>query len=146
MTRITARTLTCSLALSGALLASSGCSTAGEGLLSGAGIGALAGLIIGSTVGAAGEGAAIGAAVGGVSGAVIGDQNERNDRYNRATHEYAPANTSYDGYGYRTTTRERRTITRTYRYYDSYAPHSYRPYYYGPYYSRSHGHYGHYSH
>jgi uncharacterized protein YcfJ len=56
----------------------SGCNNAGEGLFSGAALGAVTGLIIGSTTGNAGEGAAIGAAIGGAGGAIIGDQNERN--------------------------------------------------------------------
>lgn len=63
------------LGLSAALL--TGCANAGEGAISGAGLGALAGLIVGSMSGNAGDGAAIGAAIGGVGGAVIGDQNER---------------------------------------------------------------------
>jgi len=69
------------LVLSSAVLAGgtmTGCDNAGEGLFSGAALGAVSGLIIGSTTGNAGEGAAIGAAIGGASGAVIGDQNQRN--------------------------------------------------------------------
>lgn len=57
-----------------------GCNNAGEGALSGATLGALGGLAIGSLTGSAGKGAAIGAVAGGVGGAVIGDQNERKDR------------------------------------------------------------------
>ena len=68
------------LCLGGAALMS-GCSTAGEGVASGAGIGALTGLIFGSLGGSAGEGAIIGTAAGAVVGGVIGDQNERNAYY-----------------------------------------------------------------
>lgn len=57
-----------------------GCSNAGEGAISGAGLGALGGLAIGSFFGAAGTGAAIGAVGGALGGAVIGDQNERNEK------------------------------------------------------------------
>jgi len=122
MAHRTVRTIAGLLALSAALLVSTGCSNAGEGLFSGAGIGAVAGLIIGSTVGAAGEGAAIGAAVGGATGAVIGDQNERNERYDRTEYEYLPADARYDDYGYRTTERRTRTSTRTYRSYEYTGP------------------------
>ena len=76
----TARRFASVAALATTLTLAGGCSNAGEGLLSGAGIGAVTGLIIGSTIGSPGEGAAIGAAIGGASGAVIGDQNERNAR------------------------------------------------------------------
>lgn len=55
-----------------------GCNNAVEGGVSGGGMGALAGLGIGSLFGMAGEGAAIGAIGGAVVGSVIGDQNERN--------------------------------------------------------------------
>ena len=58
-----------------------GCSTAGEGAVSGAGLGALTGLVLGSFSGNAGEGALIGTAAGAVFGGVIGDQNERNAYY-----------------------------------------------------------------
>ena len=71
-------------ALAGSMaFVSVGCNNAGEGALSGAALGALAGLGIGSLSGNAGEGAAIGAISGAVGGAVIGDQNERNERYSR---------------------------------------------------------------
>lgn len=66
--------------LAGSALVLTGCANAGEGALSGAGLGALAGLVVGSMTGNAGDGAAIGAAIGGVGGAVIGDSNERADR------------------------------------------------------------------
>ena len=78
------------VARSGLVLA--GCANAGEGAISGAGLGALAGLIIGSTSGNPGEGAAIGAAIGGVGGAVIGDQNERAERQSR----HVPRHDHYD--------------------------------------------------
>ena len=58
-----------------------GCDNAGEGLFTGAALGAVTGLVIGSINGDAGEGAAIGAVLGGAGGAIVGDQNERN-RYN----------------------------------------------------------------
>lgn len=69
------------LALSGVVLA--GCNNAGEGALSGAALGALGGLAVGSVTGSAGKGAAIGAVAGGIGGAVIGDQNQRNSRDRR---------------------------------------------------------------
>lgn len=65
--------------VAGALAAMAGCNNALEGGITGAGLGAVAGTIIGSTTGNAGEGAAIGAALGGVGGAVVGDQNRRAD-------------------------------------------------------------------
>ncbi len=67
--------------LSGAILGASvlgGCDSAGEGLFSGAALGAVTGLVIGSMSGDAGEGAAIGAVLGGAGGAIVGDQNKRN--------------------------------------------------------------------
>lgn len=57
-----------------------GCDNAGQGLFSGAALGALAGLGIGSITGDMGKGAAIGAIAGGVGGLLIGDQNDRNSR------------------------------------------------------------------
>ena len=69
------------LALGGLTLGTlgmSGCDNAGEGLFTGAALGAVTGLIVGSTTGNAGEGAAIGAAIGGAGGAIVGDQNKRN--------------------------------------------------------------------
>lgn len=67
------------LALSGALLTMGtlgGCDNAGEGLFTGAALGAVTGLVIGSANGEAGEGAALGAVIGAVAGSIIGDQNE----------------------------------------------------------------------
>jgi uncharacterized protein YcfJ len=68
------------IALATAALALTGCSNAGEGAFSGAALGALGGLTIGSLSGDAGEGAAIGAVSGAIVGGVIGDQNNRNAR------------------------------------------------------------------
>src|SRR6056297_161987 len=68
------------LSIAGAPAIMTGCSTAGEGAVSGAGIGALTGLVFGSMVGDAGEGAVLGTAAGAVVGGVIGDQNEREAR------------------------------------------------------------------
>lgn len=65
-----------------------GCNNAGEGAFTGAAVGALGGLAIGSLSGNAGDGAIIGAVSGAAAGAVIGDQNARNapnqsaDRWN----------------------------------------------------------------
>jgi len=77
------------LALSTPLaLTLAGCSNAGEGAFTGAAVGALGGLAIGSLSGNAGDGAIIGAVSGAAAGAVIGDQNARNapnqsaDRWN----------------------------------------------------------------
>lgn len=81
--RTSRRNLATAALLGGTLLVASGCNNAGEGALTGAGIGAVTGLIIGSYTGNAGAGAAIGAAVGGAGGAIIGDQNERNERNHR---------------------------------------------------------------
>ncbi len=55
----------------------SGCNNAGQGAVSGATLGALAGMGIGSLSGDMGKGAAAGAIIGGVGGAIIGDQNRR---------------------------------------------------------------------
>lgn len=57
-----------------------GCANAGQGAISGGGIGAASGAIIGSVFGEAGAGAAIGAVAGAIAGGVIGDQNERRQR------------------------------------------------------------------
>lgn len=70
-----------------------GCNNAGEGAITGAALGALGGLAIGSVTGGSGTGAVIGAVGGAAVGAVIGDQNERNSyREHRAsgyrTYEY----------------------------------------------------------
>ena len=67
--------------LAGAVLGAStlsGCDNAGEGLFTGAALGAVTGLVIGSMNGDAGEGAALGAIIGGAGGAILGDQNQRN--------------------------------------------------------------------
>ncbi len=81
--RLAPKVLVCGLLVSGASLTA--CSNGGEGFLSGAALGSLAGMAIGSTTGNMGEGAAIGAVVGGLGGLVIGDQNERADK--RANHQ-----------------------------------------------------------
>ncbi|MBS0198713.1 MAG: hypothetical protein JSR77_18350 [Planctomycetes bacterium] len=59
-----------------------GCNNAFQGALSGASLGALGGMGIGSVFGAMGQGAAIGAIAGGIGGAIIGDQNARNSGSN----------------------------------------------------------------
>ncbi|MFK7759234.1 MAG: glycine zipper domain-containing protein [Phycisphaerales bacterium] len=73
------------LALTGALLVGaltlSGCDNAGQGLFSGAALGAVTGLALGSLRGNAGEGAVAGTIIGGAGGAILGDINER-ERYN----------------------------------------------------------------
>lgn len=66
------------VALGGLSLTMGGCDNAGEGLFTGAALGAVTGLIIGSMNGEAGEGAALGAVIGGAGGAIVGDQNQRN--------------------------------------------------------------------
>lgn len=83
----------------GFALAGAGCSNGVEGAFSGAALGALGGLGIGSVFGEAGAGAAIGAISGGLAGAVIGDQNERADR--RALYSsggYSSGGHSHGGY------------------------------------------------
>jgi outer membrane lipoprotein SlyB len=55
----------------------SGCSNGGEGALSGAALGAIAGMGLGSLSGDMGKGAAAGAIVGGLGGLILGDQNAR---------------------------------------------------------------------
>ena len=62
------------------MLTSVGCDNAGEGAVSGAALGALAGLGIGSLTGDMGKGAAAGAIIGGLGGLFIGDQNDRRSR------------------------------------------------------------------
>jgi len=80
------------IALSGAVLLAGtlgGCESAGEGLFTGAALGAVTGLVIGSMNGEAGEGAALGAVIGGVGGSIIGDQNaerRRNSGYHSHRH------------------------------------------------------------
>ncbi|MFO0832219.1 MAG: glycine zipper domain-containing protein [Phycisphaerales bacterium] len=54
-----------------------GCNNAQEGVFSGAALGALAGMGLGSLSGDMGKGAAAGAIIGGIGGAVLGDQNRR---------------------------------------------------------------------
>lgn len=68
-----------------------GCNSAGEGLFSGAALGALTGLALGSLSGNAGEGAVAGTIIGAAGGAVLGDINERereNSRYRGSDHRY----------------------------------------------------------
>lgn len=55
----------------------SGCNNALQGGTSGAALGALAGMGIGSLTGDMGKGAAIGAITGAISGGILGDQNRR---------------------------------------------------------------------
>lgn len=92
------------LVLSGALVSVGmlgGCDNAGEGLFTGAALGAVTGLVIGSFSGDAGEGAALGAVIGGASGAVLGDQNERNRenaRYGNQRRSRAPYCTTHARY------------------------------------------------
>jgi len=59
------------------LLGLGGCDNAIQGFTSGAALGALAGMGLGSLSGDMGEGAAAGAIIGGLGGAVLGDQNYR---------------------------------------------------------------------
>lgn len=80
-------------------LALAGCNNAGEGAFSGAAVGALTGLTIGSIFGEAGTGAAVGALGGAAIGGVIGDQNQRADR--RAGYSgggYYQRSYTHDGY------------------------------------------------
>ena len=78
------------LALTGLTLG--GCNSAGEGLFSGALLGAATGTALGSIDGNAGEGALYGAIIGGLGGAILGDQNERNANggYTRRQHRTGP--------------------------------------------------------
>ncbi|MBL4809705.1 MAG: hypothetical protein JKY43_06565 [Phycisphaerales bacterium] len=70
-----------------------GCETAGEGLFTGAALGALTGVALGSLSGNAGEGAITGTIIGAAGGAILGDQNRRNREYgSRGNRDY--------GYGY----------------------------------------------
>ena len=75
-----------------------GCNNAGEGVFTGATLGALSGLVIGSMSGNAGDGAAIGAVSGAVIGGFVGDQNDRADR--RAHRYPPPRHHSHDKHGY----------------------------------------------
>ena len=65
-----------------------GCNNAGEGAMSGALLGGLAGMGIGSLTGDMGKGAAAGAILGGVGGAVLGDQNDRSGRQSNYGNEW----------------------------------------------------------
>jgi osmotically inducible lipoprotein OsmB len=69
-------------------LIATGCSSAGEGALSGGMFGAGAGAIVGSMFADAGKGALIGGAIGALGGGVMGDQNERQDRRARDRYYY----------------------------------------------------------
>lgn len=85
--------------LSGAILATgtlSGCDNAGQGLFTGAALGAVTGLAIGSLSGNAGEGAVLGTIIGGAGGAIVGDQNERNRENARYSRERYDRNTRYE--------------------------------------------------
>ena len=62
------------------LLTTAGCNNGGEGFLSGAALGSLVGMGLGSLSGDMGKGAAAGALLGGLGGLIIGDQNQRNYR------------------------------------------------------------------
>ena len=64
-------------------MTAAGCNNAGEGAVSGAALGALVGMGLGSLSGDMGTGAAAGALIGGAGGAIIGDQNERRERHDR---------------------------------------------------------------
>ncbi len=88
---LSGRALRCgaaTIALAGILAVQTGCNNAGEGAFSGAALGALAGMGIGSLTGDMGKGAAAGAIVGGVGGAVLGDQNSRKDNRRRYDDDY----------------------------------------------------------
>lgn len=63
------------------LMLTSGCNNAGEGAVSGAALGALVGMGLGSLSGDMGKGAAAGALIGGAGGAILGDQNSRRRDY-----------------------------------------------------------------
>ncbi len=82
------------------LLSMSGCNNAGQGLFSGAALGATTGLILGSMTGEAGEGAAAGAVIGALGGAIIGDQNERNARNHGHRPRYESRRSGHYGYGH----------------------------------------------
>lgn len=74
------KTLSAAVIVGGLTLGSAGCNNAVEGGLTGAGLGALTGMAVGSAFGHMGKGAAIGAAAGALGGLIIGDQNERRAR------------------------------------------------------------------
>ena len=72
------------LAVSALVAASmAGCNNAGQGAASGATLGALAGMGLGSLTGDMGKGAAAGAIVGGIGGLILGDQNNRRSGNNK---------------------------------------------------------------
>lgn len=77
LTRRSGRAILGTGLLSLATLVASGCSNGGEGALSGAALGAIAGMGLGSLSGDMGKGAAAGAIVGGLGGLILGDQNAR---------------------------------------------------------------------
>ncbi|GEM_PF-5037252 len=93
-------------ALMGALALSAltlgGCNSAGEGLFSGALVGAAAGTALGSIDGNAGEGALYGAIIGGLGGAILGDQNERNANggYTRRQHRTGHYGHNHSSHGH----------------------------------------------
>lgn len=89
-TRLTSKAL-----LTGAIVLGAstlgGCDNAGQGMFSGAVLGTLTGLALGSLDGNAGEGALTGLIIGSAGGAIIGDANERdreNARYRGSDHRY----------------------------------------------------------
>lgn len=59
-------------------MGSAGCDNGLQGLGSGAALGAVAGMGLGSLSGNMGKGAAAGAIIGGLGGLILGDQNRRN--------------------------------------------------------------------
>jgi hypothetical protein len=77
---LTARFAAVSLIGGAMLFTTSGCNNAGEGALSGAALGSLVGMGLGSLSGNMGKGAAAGALIGGLGGLIVGDQNQRNSR------------------------------------------------------------------
>ncbi|MCC6285630.1 MAG: hypothetical protein IT439_10095 [Phycisphaerales bacterium] len=94
-----ARSLVGSLALAGVLAGATGCNNAGQGFLSGASLGALGGMAIGSLSGNMGEGAVAGAVLGGIGGLILGDQNARHSEP-RGYYGYDDGYRGYDS-GYR---------------------------------------------
>lgn len=126
MTRSTTlKTALAVLALAGAP-ALTGCSSAGEGAVSGAGIGALTGLVFGAFSGNEGDGALIGATVGAVAGGVIGDQNERNARNAQRQHTtvvYRDQEPRQTGWGDRYSEPRSQTVyTETHYHYETRSP------------------------
>ncbi len=82
-TRSTARRLGWLTGIALTMATVTGCNNAGQGAVSGATLGALAGMGIGSLSGNMGKGAAAGAIIGGVGGLIIGDQNNRKSGNNK---------------------------------------------------------------